>query len=305
MKKFIIYTLFFICPVIIIMISMELSLRQIPNDYKLKSEQIELKKEAVETLILGSSHSLYGINPEYFLDETYNLAHVSQSIDLDYLLLQKYIDELPKLKTVVIRLSYTTLHEQLGETKEAWRLKDYNLYYNLKVSNKLKFNSEVLSVKLENNLKRLKNYYIKDEVPISVENSGWAFLKKSNGGKSLKELGQIVAQKHTAEDDNLVIENIEYLEKIVNLCNAQNVKVIIVTLPAYKSYIAHLNKEQLDKVISTGLKMDNSYNNCSYLNLMSNESFNTDDFYDADHLNTNGAKKLSLFLDDFIKQTYN
>ncbi|NRD24576.1 DUF1574 family protein [Winogradskyella litoriviva] len=305
MKKFITYTVFFICPVIIIMVVMEFALRQIPNDYKLKSEQIELKKEAIETLILGSSHSMYGFNPEYFTNEAYNLSHVSQSIDLDYLLLQKYINELPKLKTIVIRLSYTTLHEQLGETSEAWRQKDYNLYYDLDISNTLKFNSEVLSIKLKNNIKRLRDYYLKNENPISVENSGWAFFNKTKLNKSLDELGVMVAKKHTAKNDKLVEENITYLEKIVKLCGKQNVKVIIVTLPAYKSYRAHLNKSQLEKVISTGVKMYNNYSNCSYLNLIQDENFNENDFYDADHLNTNGAKKLSLFLDDFIIQSYN
>ncbi|WP_407557637.1 hypothetical protein [Winogradskyella sp. 4-2091] len=305
MKKFITYTVYFICPVIILMIVMEFALRQIPNDYKFKNEQIELKKEAVELLILGSSHSLYGINPKYFTNEAYNLAHVSQTIDLDYLLLNKYINELPKLKTVVIRLSYTTLHEQLDESAEAWRQKDYNLYYNLDVSNKLKFNSEVLSLKLKNNLKRLKNYYIDNEDPISVTNSGWANFKTSHADKSLEELGFIVAKKHTAKNDDFVKENIEYIKKIANLGKENNLKVIFVTLPAYKSYRTHLDKSQYEIVSSAGKKLEKQFQNCSYLNLMSAKNFNEDDFYDPDHLKATGAKKLSNYINDFIINSNN
>jgi hypothetical protein len=305
MKKFLKHTVAFLIPVLVIMISMELALRYIPNDYELKDTQIELKKESVKTLILGSSHSLYGLNPEYFSEEAYNLAHVSQTIDLDYLLLKKYIKKLPKLKTVVIRLSYTTLHEQLDDSAESWRQKDYNLYYNLNVSNTLKLHSEVLSVKLKNNLKRLKSYYLEDEKSISVVNSGWAFFEKQHEGKSLEELGLLVAKKHTAKDNDLVEENIEFLDKIVNLCSGQNVNVIFVTLPAYKSYRDNLSEPQLDMVISTGEKMKRKYSNCNYLNLMQNENFTATDFYDADHLNTNGAKKLSILIDDFIMESYN
>ncbi|WP_299103006.1 hypothetical protein [uncultured Winogradskyella sp.] len=305
MKKFITYTVYFICPVIIIMVVMEFALRQIPNDYKFKNEQIELKKEAVELLILGSSHSLYGINPKYFTNEAYNLSHVSQTIDLDYILLNKYINELPKLKTVVIRLSYTTLHEQLDESAEAWRQKDYNLYYDLDVSNKLKFNSEVLSLKLKNNLKRLKNYYIDNEDPISVTNSGWANFKTPRADKSLEELGFIVAKKHTAKNDDFVKENIEYIKKIANLGKDNNLKVIFVTLPAYKSYRTHLDKLQYEIVSSAGKKLEKQFQNCSYLNLMSAKNFNEDDFYDPDHLNATGAKKLSNYINDFIINSNN
>lgn len=305
MKRFLKHTVLFLIPVLIIMIAMEVALRHIPNDYDLKNTQIALKKESIKTLILGSSHSLYGFNPEYFSEETYNLAHLSQTIDLDYLLLKKYINELPKLKTVVIRLSYTTLHEQLNESTESWRQKDYNLYYNLNVSNTLKLHSEVLSVKLKNNLKRLKSYYLEHEESISIINSGWAFFEDSHAMKSIEELGFTVAKKHTAKDNNLVLENIEFLEKIVKLCNEHSVNLILVTLPAHKSYRDNLETSQLEMLVSAGEKMKMKYSNCNYLNLLEVDNFTETDFYDADHLNTNGAKKLSILINDFIMQSHN
>ena len=284
---------------------MEVTLREIPNNYEFKNTQITLKKESIKILILGSSHSLYGLNPEYFTEEAYNLGHVSQTIDLDYLLLKKYIEELPKLKTVVIRLSYTTLHEQLKESNEAWRQKDYNLYYNLNVSKTLKLNSEVLSIKLKNNIGRLKSYYLKHEESISVTNCGWAFFEKPHAMNSIEELGLSVAKKHTAKDNKLVKENIEFLEKTVNLCNEYSVNVILVTLPAHKSYRDNLSESQLEAVVYAGNKMKTKYSNCNYLNLMQTNSFKDADFYDADHLNADGAKKLSLLIDDVITKSHN
>ncbi len=305
MNKFLKHTCFFLVPLLIIAVAIELALRQIPNDYEFKKSQINLEKETIETLILGSSHSMYGINPEYFKESTYNLGHVSQTIDLDYILLKKYIKISPKLKTVVIRLSYTTLHEQLGTSPEAWRQKDYNLYYDLNVSSKLKHKSEILSVKLKNNINRLKDYYLDNIKAISVEKSGWAFFEKEHASGAIDGLGFAAAKKHTAKDNELVKANIEFLEKIVKLCNEEGVKLILVTLPAHKSYRENLNKSQLETVISTGEKMKNKYNNCIYLNLLQGDNFTKVDFYDAVHLNRNGAKKLSLFLDDFISKSFN
>ncbi len=300
MKKFLKQTCIFLVPLIILGVTLEVALRRIPNDYEFKNSQIDLEKESVKTLILGSSHSMYGFNPEFFKEEAYNLGHVSQTIDLDYYLLEKYIKVLPKLETVIVRLSYTTLHEQIKTGPESWRLKDYNLYYNLNVSNKLKYKSEGLSVKLKNNLSRLKDYYLDQDKMIEVETSGWAFFKEERTINSIKQSGPIIAKRHTIKDDALVDENIEFLDKIMKLCENEGVKVLLVTLPAHKSYRDNLDKHQLDIVLSAGERMKQKYNNCSYLNLLKDDNFNDEDFYDADHLNREGAKKLSVLVDGFI-----
>jgi hypothetical protein len=300
MKKFLKQACVFLIPLIILGVTFEVALRQIPNDYDFKYSQIDLEKEFVKILILGSSHSMYGFNPDFFKEKAYNLGHVSQTIDLDYYLLEKYIKVLPKLETVIVRLSYTTMHEQIKTGPESWRLKDYNLYYNLNVSNNLKYKSEGLSVKLKNNLSRLKNYYLDQDKMIQVETSGWAFFKEERTINSIKQSGTIIAKRHTIKDDALVDENIEFLDKIMKLCKNEGVKVLLVTLPAHKSYRANLDKHQLNIVVSAGERMKQKYNNCSYLNLLEDDNFNGEDFYDADHLNRKGAKKLSVLVDRFI-----
>ncbi len=305
MKRFIKQTLAFLIPVLAIALLLEVLLRQIPNDFALKRSQIELHKDSIETLLLGSSHTMYGLNPEYFSESTYNLGHVSQTIDMDYELLKTYLKDLPKLKTVVLRLSYTTLHEQLRYGSESWRLKDYSLYYDLKVSSKLKHKSEVLSVKLKNNLTRLKDYYINHDDMIIAEPSGWASFDQEQVDKPLNEVGLIAAKKHTAKDNSLVEENIQFLENIVQLCKAEGVNVLLVTMPAHNSYSDNLNQSQLKLVLQAGKKMETSYDNCQYLNLLNAENFTNADFYDGDHLNSRGAMKLSLFIDRLISQSIN
>ncbi len=300
MKKFLKQTCFFLVPLIIIGVTLEMALRQIPNDYEFKNSQIDLEKEFIKTLILGSSHSMYGLNPDNFTEKAYNLGHVSQTIDLDYYLLEKYIKVLPKLETVIVRLSYTTLHEQIKTGAESWRLKDYNLYYNLNVSNELKYESEGLSVKLKNNLTRLKDYYLDHEKMINVETTGWAFFEQEHAIDAIETIGPIIAKKHTAKDDTLVEENLKFLEKIVKLCDDGEINLILVTLPAHESYRDNLEKHQLEIVVSAGEKMKKKYDRCSYLNLLNDDNFKDEDFYDADHLNRDGAKKLSILVDGFI-----
>lgn len=275
-------------------------LRQIPNDYEFKAAQLKLEKNEIETLILGSSHSMYGFNPKYFKKPAFNLGHVSQTVDLDYHLLKNYIQELPKLENVILRMSYTTLHEQIKEGPEAFRLKDYNLYYNLGVSNNLKFQSEVLSVKLKNNVTRLYDYYFDDSSPINVTPKGWGIFENEHAEEEINVLGRSVAKKHTATTNELVKENSKFLEKIVQLCQKNNINIVLVTLPAHKSYIENLNQEQLNTVLTLAEKLEKKYNNCTYLNFLEHKDFKNKDFYDGDHLNKNGSKKLSLLVDEFL-----
>ena len=88
MKKFISKTIFFLLPIFVLAVIMEVALRAIPNDYKQKRSDMDSRSDEIEILVLGSSHSLYGINPKYFSQNTYNVAYVSQSLDLDYKILE-------------------------------------------------------------------------------------------------------------------------------------------------------------------------------------------------------------------------
>ena len=90
MKKFWLHILKIILPIFIFFLVLEIAIRKIPNDYQLKKVYLDKNASKINTLILGSSHSFYGINPEYFSKHTFNAAYVSQTLDLDDELLQIY-----------------------------------------------------------------------------------------------------------------------------------------------------------------------------------------------------------------------
>ena len=110
MKKFISKTIFFLLPILVLAVIMEISLRAIPNDYKQKRDYMDSHSDEIEVLVLGSSHSLYGINPKYFSQKTYNMAYVSQSLDLDYKILEKYHNRFKNLKTIIVDISCFSLY---------------------------------------------------------------------------------------------------------------------------------------------------------------------------------------------------
>ncbi|HRB69044.1 MAG TPA: hypothetical protein PLC92_02955, partial [Chitinophagales bacterium] len=80
------------------MISLELLLRDIPNDYSFKKNYLNTNSNNIEVLFLGSSHIYYGINPEYISQKSFNAAHISQSLNFDLAILEKYKDRWTNLK---------------------------------------------------------------------------------------------------------------------------------------------------------------------------------------------------------------
>jgi len=302
MKKFFHIFLIFCLPVLVVSGTLELVLRNIPNGYKLKSDYLKTNQKSIKTLLVGSSHILYGINPSLLSEKALNYGNVSQTIDIDYQIINQYINNLEVLETVVIRLSYTTLFEQLVNGDERWRIKDYEIYTDINLDQSFKYHFEILSVKLKNNLKRINDFYIINQNTEFVTIEGWGTNSIRQSSQDIDAVGKLTAEKHTINDDAIYVENYRILEAIVDLCQENEVKVILVTMPAYKSYVQHLNQNQLEMTISAGTFMANKYSNCSYFNFLAHKRFKRSDFLDADHLNSQGAENFSKLIDRLINQ---
>lgn len=301
MKLFVKRFSIFAIPILIILLLQEYGVRQIPNSYKLKTHYLNDKSAMVETLILGSSHSFYGVNPLFLDSKAFNASNVSQSPDIDFAILKSYEDHFEQLKTVVIRLSYDTLFEQLKDSPEDWRLKDYKIYTDIEFDYKFKHNSEVLSIGGSQILKVLKNYYLNDKSLLNCDSLGWGNDLSDRPNTNLEKVGILAAKRHTIKNWDLLEANTKILSELNDWCSNRGVKVLLVTPPAYKSYRENLDKDQLNIMIQVGTELDSEYNNCTYYNFMTHKDFIKDDFYDADHLSATGAKKFSLIINNLIE----
>ena len=295
MKKFWLHILKIIVPIFIFFLVLEIAIRKIPNDYQLKKSYLDKNASKINTLIVGSSHAFYGINPKYFSKHTFNAAYVSQTLDLDEELLHRYKDKLTNLKTIIIPISYFSLFETLETDVEKWRLKNYILYYGFENKYHFTYNFETLNNDILLNLKKTVKYYAINKSFITSSNFGWGTNFNSNERKKFE--GQYTAKKHTVKNFKLFDGNIKSLQKIIKMCQKKNIKILFITTPTHLSYYKNLNQIQLSKITKTINELVQKNQNCSYLNLLKSDKFITSDFYDADHLNDIGAKKLSLLLE--------
>ncbi len=299
MKRLIRNQIIFLLPLIICGIVVEISLRHIPNEYAFKEEYLNKNSDHVEVLFLGSSYAYFGVNPVYVKEKSFNTAHVSQTVDLDLAILEKYRNKWGSLKYIVLPIAYNTLYEQLKNTVESWRITNYTLYYGIP-SFDIQNHSEVLSNKLNINLMKLYSYYWKEQNRIRCNRLGWGIDYNSRKQLNLEETGKESAKRNTIKDDQTFEKNKEVLGGIIGFARKNHIRILFYTPPAYKAFVACLDKHQLEQTFKTAETLEIDNDNVSYVNLLNDTSFHAKDFYDADHLNEIGAKKLTIKIENLI-----
>ena len=83
MRRFLKITAFFSLAVFFLLVLGEIVVRGIPTPYSYKAAWLREHGAAVNTLVLGSSHTYYGIRPDALGDSVFNLANVSQTPEYD------------------------------------------------------------------------------------------------------------------------------------------------------------------------------------------------------------------------------
>lgn len=304
MKRIIYKTFLFLLPLAIACIPLEILLRKIPNDYSYKRDYLDKNADQIEVLILGSSHSYYDIDPVYFSKRAFNASHVSQTLDWDYALFQKYKDRFTSLETIVLPISYFSLWKKLENDDEHWRIKNYTIYYNMSYHIPYRYRFELFNNKISTLIGQIFNFYILNNYNETCSELGWFEAGELTKAADLDVAGIQAATRHSFKDlyskknEAFLHENVRFLSEIIK-SNPQ-VKVILFTPPAYKSYYDNMDEAQLKRMFEQTQQIADNFNNCIYINLLKDERFDVHDFNDADHLNSDGAKKLSLIINEIV-----
>lgn len=304
MKKYIVKSItFVILPLITLLGSGEYLLRGIPGDYSYKNDYLSEHADTIEILSLGSSHGYYGIDPSGFARPAFNAGHVSQTFRYDYGILEKYADRLTSLKYVILPVSYFSYWEELEGSKESFRVARYYGAYDL-AGISLPDRIETLNMRPLHCLKRLKSYYIHHRNEIQVDTLG--FGNRYGIGQRDPEWQTLCAQvagRHTAGDlASHKKANEFYLRKLLKLCNERGVSVILVHLPMYEGYRNLLDKKQLIEMKGITCGISQEFPDVQVLDLFTDSRFGEEDFFDPDHLNTDGARKLTRILQDHLSE---
>lgn len=292
-------------PLLLFLWMVETAERKIPNNYSYKNQWLEANASTLNTIILGSSHSYCGVNPEYLSGKAFNASHVGQTLKFDHFIFDKFYEKFDQLEHVILPVSYFTLFSKLKEDITEWRIKNYNIYYSGRFELAPKYYLEIVNGRISYKIEHLINELLNQETGytrITVTPLGQASEYVLEEDFDMETSGLEAANRHTKKDFRHLEYNVQYLEQIISMCAEKNIKLILFTPPALPAYRDHLDARQLEKMNETLKTVISQYKHVHYKSFLSDTSYAKSEYFDADHLNKTGAIKLSQALNQFIQE---
>jgi len=302
MKKFSLKLVLLILPFVILFSSMEYYV-QTESTFSIKKKFLENNLSSIEVLVFGSSHNQNAINPEFLDKKTSNMAFGSQSISIDYFLLDKYLDQLPKLKIVLFEISIRSFYNDFD--KSNWNGYIYSNLYNIdyKVDkSSLKKYSLVYS-----NLGFFSTIFFDycNPYKYKYEINKYGFITNDFHDRFEKLNYDSIQINRTYEifheftnKDNLKLNKV-FVEKFIKRCVDRNIKLIFITPPLYKTYYSQIPNDAKITVDNFVKSLSVKYN-INYYNYTYDKRFNIRDFKNDNHLNSNGAFKFCQIINKNI-----
>ncbi len=300
MKNFLKIFIYFFIPIVIASACLEVYMRHIPNSYRYKDEWMKKNGNYVESLILGSSHAYYGINPEYLSGKAFNLANVSQDLERDYFVFNKYKDNVKNLKTVILVLSDANMLSTMEKGVESWRIAYYGIYMGYPQK---RLALEITNARMTDKLQAS----LKGDDMLGCTPLGFGTAYKDENKQPITETSinealerNTILNKVGNIDTTYLRQNIKALDEIILLCKQKNAKLIILTAPVVREYGKRMNRSQsalFYKIIHKKIKGNS---NIEFRDYIKDPRFSSADFFDCDHLTNLGAKKFSEIISQEI-----
>ena len=126
-----------------------------------------------------------------------------------------------------------------------------------------------------------------------VHYNGWAANPVPNDPSSAVSDGPArLAAHHGLMKAENIARNLEILDVLLDDLHQRNIQVVLVTTPVHQSYSAHFDPERESRFRKAIAHLQ-SRHGARYFDFTYDPRFDVRDFYNSDHLNLNGATKLS------------
>lgn len=307
MKLFVKKVLFWFLPVALLYLAAEVYISVYPNNFNTRAAYIQNNAD-VSAVFFGSSHTQYGLNPEFLEAKTANLAYSGQDYQIDNALFFKYVPRLRKLKYVFLEFDYFSLEEKIPHQffKIPWYYKHHGF--------QIEPVSFLNKISLYSSSPTFFNRYLADKLnPFSEspavnrfgftvhDNTGDFFTLNFDSLKIEKSAAKRLKDRHAEESIKNYTFNKAKLEEILTYCKAHDLQVVLVKFPVFKTYRERYNPKKLMRSQKCLDSLKKAYD-LTILDFESDSDFNLNDFKDDDHLNESGAEKLTKKINLFLNK---
>ena len=268
----------------------------ITNTYLSNKTHFKLDKK-INAVVFGHSHPETAYN-DSLINNFKNLAQSGESYFYTYIKARKVLKQNTQVKNVFIEFSnidITQIRDQeiWSDKYINWRYPIYSGLMNTSERFFLGYKNpksflKTLPKTLKKQFTRVKNnhhnYY--------ASTSGYLYIKES-------KLDSLIKQNthKTTADSSYYKEsdyNLLYLDKLVALCKEKEVNIYFIRSPLYKDSFYVSNEDLFTTV------RKNKYKNIPFIDLK-DFSLDNADYRDLHHVNYKGAKKVSIWLNNWLE----
>jgi hypothetical protein len=252
-------------------------------------------------LVLGHSHPECAFNNKIIHNLT-NLGKSGETYFYTYLKLKKILPKNKQIKYVLVELE----NSEVDTIMNSWTWDNSHIYhmfpryFPLMDKSDLKFifskNSKAIFDCLPRNFINefgfniYSNYVVKKDITSNKRFGGYNDLKRNQ----VDTITNNSFKYKNLDNNNIPFCNIFYLEKIVNFCESNRVKIFFIRSPFHINYKYAVNES---KYVMVKRKY---FSRVQLLDFKDFHLLNTD-YADLGHLNNKGAKKFSVFFDGLLK----
>ena len=246
------------------------------NYVKKKKAGLNLHRNDIKVLALRGSNADYGFYPDY-IEGAFNLGLTSSDLYITYQMYINCLKDLPNLETIVIYYSISACGLNLSKTVERYIQVVYDYYFNIQPLENTDFDEKRVGY-----VKNMCKYTSK----IEIDAEYWGYETKT-GFLNISAAQRV--KTHMRENQREPTQ-LSWLEKLSQAIDGDGKHLIIVITPFRSDYKQALGNEMVFEKLFN-IKFPNS---TKILDFYDSPIFNDSDMGDTDHLNEQGAKKLTL-----------
>lgn len=301
MKKFLTHICLFSSLLLILSIGFEIMLRRIPNSYKFKQEIIEKNSNKIKNLIIGSSVTNCSINPAYLADSTYNISLSGQWLRYNQILLERYIEKLPRLQNVIWGISYQSLWIDDCINQDKISIANHKIYMDIETDKDPLYNIELIATG-SISFRKWSKYYLLHKKTMLCDSLGLdhSFDSTERSCDWLQDIPRLIkghsASKEPATEQTFR-DNIRRLNNVAELCRTKGINLYLVIPPVHKSYYELTYPAQVTQMHTALETIAAKWDNVHLYSYFNDSRFNNDDFHSGNHLSSDiGAIKFTQIL---------
>ncbi|WP_455673832.1 hypothetical protein [Phocaeicola sp.] len=301
MKKFLKYICLFSSVIIVLSIGFEIMLRHIPNAYVFKRHVLEEKGMQIKNMIIGSSVVHCSINPAYLPDSTYNMSISGQWFRYNQMLLEKYIDQLPHLQTVIWGVCYQALWYDDCVELDKGDVVYHKIYLDISSDENILHNMEVIATGSVS-CKKWSKYYLLHRNTMTCDSLGLdhGYSRAEKKHNWLEDIPGKVKGHTAAKDEKSELvfhQNLQRMHEVAKLCHDRGIDLCFVFPPVHENYYKLVDIDQMSKIDAALQEVTDKWDNVYYYDYFEDERFEGDDFFDGNHLTSDiGAIKFTKIL---------